>query len=246
MSREFLSGNWKYWSNLRALTAVSLYILSVCVCVRARACVCVCVSFSCVVVPRDMNSYCRSSSNEKRLRNTAIDAIHESLSGYQTCFIAGRLRFTVWPKDRLYWMSLMWFFPFPQGRCRDYKLIWATIAAFHMYNSLFSNYPLIRIHTVSWSELMSSPLMKPQTNTPVLPPVCEVLQFFWWPTSLATFFSSPYCKTDARTFSSLHNGRTYRKISFSHYRHNILLGTNTSLDLMFMENVPCRNSWWWH
>jgi hypothetical protein len=37
ISREFLSGNCKYWSNLRALTAVSLYIYRyVCVCVCFR------------------------------------------------------------------------------------------------------------------------------------------------------------------------------------------------------------------
>ena len=26
MSRDFLSGNWKYWSNLRAPTTASLYV----------------------------------------------------------------------------------------------------------------------------------------------------------------------------------------------------------------------------
>ena len=46
IARIFLSGNWQYWSNLRALTTVYLYIYS----------------FSQVGVPKDMNNYIRGSS----------------------------------------------------------------------------------------------------------------------------------------------------------------------------------------
>jgi hypothetical protein len=49
ISLEFLSSNWKYWSNFRALTAA-----------------CLPFSFSQAGVPWDMNNYLRGFSTEKK------------------------------------------------------------------------------------------------------------------------------------------------------------------------------------
>ena len=56
-SENFWSGNWKFWSNLRALTTVSLQFF---------------YKFSQTGVPLDMNNYFRGSSAEKSLRNVDL------------------------------------------------------------------------------------------------------------------------------------------------------------------------------
>jgi hypothetical protein len=56
ISREFLSGDWQYWSNLPALPTDSYYFFS----------------FPKVGIPRDMSNYFRGSSTEIILGNAGM------------------------------------------------------------------------------------------------------------------------------------------------------------------------------